>query len=370
MPDQAKPFMSVVVPVYNGAATIGRALDSLLAQDYPKDRFEIIVVNDGSNDSSAEAVISRKSIHYVELPYNMGIPSAQNAGLKAARGDVYVCFNDDCQAAPDFLSQLAKGYAQLDKPAGIGGVVVKHVSGKVKGLVANYIEASGSGAAPSAGDLGPAFLPRSAKRLLGYVLGNYAPRQYDQAAEREYDEVVELYGANASFPIGMLRKIGGWDLSMAAPAIGGIEDRDVSYRMKQHFPDHHFYAMRSARVMLDQDPDDTAVSIKTYLLRPYRRGPFNYAFHSQNGLTPPIFPSPLLIAVIFLVAAFVSPFAALVELLFLPQLCYGWWAQRAFVDHRTLYLLFPYLQLAEETMVIGGLIKGFVVHNRKKHAAH
>ena len=370
MARQTTPFMSVVVPVYNGAATIGRALDSLLAQDYPKDRFEIIVVNDGSSDNSAEVVASRPSVRYIALPRNMGIPSAQNAGLEAAKGDIYVCFNDDCQAAPDFLTQLAKGYAQLDKPAGIGGVLVKHVSGKVKGLVATYIEASGSGSAPSTSAVGPAFLPGPAKRLLGYVLSNYAPRQHTQSSGREYNEVVELYGANASFPIDMLRAIGGWDVSMAAPAIGGIEDRDVSFRMKQHFPGYHLYAMYSARVMLDQDPEDTAVSLKTYLLRPYRRGPFNVAFHAKNGLTPPIFPFPMLITLVLLATVVLSPLAALLELVLVPQLCYGWWVQRSWIDRRPIYLLFPYLQLAEETMVIAGLIKGFFVHNRKKHAAH
>src|SRR5581483_8514292 len=113
--------MSVVMPVYNGAATVERALDSLLNQDYPKDRYEIITVNDGSSDNTAEVLKAYKGVRYVELPRNMGIPSAQNAGLAVAKGDIYVSFNDDCQAAPDFLTQLAKGYAELDKPLGLGG---------------------------------------------------------------------------------------------------------------------------------------------------------------------------------------------------------------------------------------------------------
>ena len=61
------------------------------------------------------------TVRYTELPHNMGIPAAQNAGLEAAEGDIYVAFNDDFQAAPDFLSQLARGYAELEKPMGIGG---------------------------------------------------------------------------------------------------------------------------------------------------------------------------------------------------------------------------------------------------------
>jgi glycosyltransferase involved in cell wall biosynthesis len=315
-------------------------------------------------------VTARKDVRYVELPHNMGIPSAQNAGLAAAKGDIYVCFNDDCQAAPDFLTQLAKGYAELDKPVGIGGVLVKHVSGRVKGLVANYIEASGSGAAPSVGGFGPTFIPGPLKRLMGYVWGNYVGRRTGDIHPRDVEEVVELYGANASFPVAMLRSVGGWDASMAAPAIGGIEDRDLSYRLKQAFPDHHLYALHSARVMLDQDPEDTAVSLKTYLLRPYRRGPFNYAFHVRSGMTPPIFPFPLLVGSVLLATLFVVPRMVPIEILLLPQICYGWWVQRAIGERHSLYILFPYLQLAEETMVIAGLTKGFIVHNRKKHATH
>lgn len=365
MSKQKFPFMSVVMPVYNGAATVERALDSLLNQDYPKDRYEIITVNDGSSDDTAEVLKARKDIHYVELPHNMGIPSAQNAGLAAAKGDIYVCFNDDCQAAPDFLSQLAKGYAELDKPLGIGGVLVKQAAGNVKGLVANYIEASGSGAAPNAGDIGPHFLPGIAKRLLNYLFGSYI--RPTKAVERAVDEVVELYGANASFPIEKLRAVGGWDVAMAAPAIGGIEDRDVCYRLRQAFPDHHIYAVHAARVMLEQDPDDTAVSFKAYLLRQYRRGPFNYAFHARNGLTPPIFPFPILIALAVLLTVPFAPLLAIVELFVLPLLCYGWWMQRAFVNHKPLYIFFPYIQLAEEAMVIAGLVRGFFVHNVRKH---
>ena len=368
MTTQPKPFISVVLPAYNGAATIGRALDSLLGQDYPKDRYEIIVVNDGSTDGTAQVVAARKVVRYVGLPHNMGIPSAQNAGLKAAKGDIYVNFNDDCQAAPDFLSQLAKGYAELDKPAGIGGVVIKQAAGHVKGLVANYIEACGSGTPPKTTGIGPTFLPAAARRLLTYLFGNYATKKQESPSGRGYDEVVELYGANASFPMSMLREVGGWDVSMAAPVIGGIEDRDICFRLRQRFPDYRFYAIHSARVMLEQDPEDTAVSIRRYLLRQYRRGPFNYIFHAKNGLTPPIFPFPILIDLALLATLPFAPLLAMFELLVLPLLCYGWWVQRALRERRVLYVVLPYFQMVEETMVLAGLARGFIVHNRMKHA--
>lgn len=368
MAERAKPFMSVVIPVYNGGVTIGRALTSLLAQDYPSDRYEIIVINDGSTDDTAHVVAMFPAVRYEELPRNMGIPAAQNAGLKAAKGDIYVAFNDDFQAAPDFLSQLARGYAELARPMGIGGVVVKHASSKTTGLVANYIEANHIGAAPGVVDIRPAFLPAVVKRLLTYIAINFISGRYVEYRDCSHQEVVELYGANGSFPVSMLRQIDGWDTSTAAPTIGGIEDRDICFRMRQQFPDYHFYVVRSAHIMLALDRRDSSVSIKSHLLRPYRRGPFNYAFHAKNGLTPPVFPFPPLILLLLLADVVLAPMLLPLLVVLLPQLCYVWWAQRAIVERRPMYIIFPYLQAAEEAMVMAGLLRGFIMRTKGKLA--
>lgn len=368
MAESDKPFMSVVIPVYNGSATIERTLNSLLAQDYPSDRYEIIVINDGSTDDTARVVAKFPTIRYTKLPYNMGIPAAQNAGLRAAKGDIYVAFNDDFQAAPDFLNQLAHGYTELVKPIGIGGVVVKHESSQARGLVSNYIEANRIGEAPGVIDIRLAFLPVIAQRLLTYIVTNFLSRRYAENESHGHQEVVELYGANGSFPISMLRRIGGWDTSTAAPAIGGIEDRDVCFRMRQQFPDHHFYVIRSAHIMLELDPHDSSVSVKAHLLRAYRRGPFNYAFHAKNGLTPPVFPFPPLILLLLLAGIVLAPMLLPLLVVVLPQLCYAWWAQRAFIERRPIYVMFPYLQTAEETMAMVGFLRGFIMHIRGKLA--
>lgn len=358
------PFMSVVLPVYNGAVTLGRALDSLLAQDYPSYKYEIIVVNDGSTDQTGQVVAARPSVRYVELARNQGIPVAQNAGLEAAKGDIYVAFNDDFQAAPDFLSQLARGYAELPNAIGIGGRVVNQATTRPKGLMANFIQANRNGAAPAVIEVGPTFLPGPIKRLLVYYISNFSAGRNREQEAREYQEVVELYGANASFPVDLLRQIDGWDPTTAAPSIGGIEDRDICLRMRKQFPDCDFYVMRSARVMLDLDPGDSSVSIRSYLLRPYRRGPFNYAFHAKNKMAPPLFPIPPAILMLLLACAITMPLLLPLLGVVLPQLGYAWWARRAIIDRRPMYLLFPYLQAAEESMVILGLLKGYVMHAR------
>jgi glycosyltransferase involved in cell wall biosynthesis len=368
MDQQGKPFISVLLPVYNGAATIGPALDSLVAQDYPADRYEVIVVNDGSTDDTARVVAERQDLRYIELPRNMGISPALNAGLDAARGEILVIFNDDCLAAPDYLSQLVLGYLRLDKPLGVGGVIVKRAADKVKGATANYVEAISLGL-PTVDENGLDFLPPVVRRFYVYLKINYASRK--DGEQDQYPEVVELYGANSSFLISELRQIGGWDTSMSAPAIGGIEDRDVCFRLRKRFPDQHFYSARPAHLILDQDLRDSAVSFKSHMLRQYRRGPFNYAFHVKNGLVPPLFPFPPLILCTLLAysvaVALLQPMLLLflpLLLVLLPQVCYGWWIKRGIVARRPVYLLFPYFQWVEETMVLVGLLRGYLRFGR------
>ncbi len=354
-----RPFMSIVVLAYNAAGTVGRALDSLLAQDYPRDRYEIIVVNDGSTDNTAQILAGYgEQIRVITSPHNKGIPYGRNAGLEAARGDVYVGFDGDCEADSDWLSELAKGY-ELPAVAGVGGRIVPRDDIRTKGLATHYIEATGSGTTRGDDAAAPAFLPPLLRRMVAYMTSGLS-WSGNSRKRHGHTEVAELFGANSSFPMDVLRAVGGWDPSTAAPAIGGIEDRDVCERIRAAYPKRHFYAMYAAR--LRHDP---TISLRNYLLRPFRRGPFNYSFYRRNGMTPPLFPFPPFVLLLWLLSAVLAPLALPWMVLLLPQLCYFWWIQRGVVERRALYLLFPYLQLAEETMVLVGLLRGFIVHNGK-----
>ncbi len=83
------------MPAYNGAATIGRAIDSVLAQTDPG--FELIVIDDGSRDATRERVdqfVQRDDrIRLLVLERNGGVARARNAGIDAARGR-YLAFLD------------------------------------------------------------------------------------------------------------------------------------------------------------------------------------------------------------------------------------------------------------------------------------
>ncbi|MBW3097272.1 glycosyltransferase family 2 protein [Pseudohoeflea coraliihabitans] len=90
-----EPLVSIVIPVYNGANYLARAIDSALAQTYP--RIEIIVVNDGSSDEGATAAIARRygsRISYIEKE-NGGCGSALNAGIAAMSGSYFSWLSHD-----------------------------------------------------------------------------------------------------------------------------------------------------------------------------------------------------------------------------------------------------------------------------------
>jgi glycosyltransferase involved in cell wall biosynthesis len=88
-----QPLVTILIPAYNAEATIRRALDSALAQDYPA--FEVVVVDDGSIDATSDVVASygRKEIRLQQLPRNRGEGGVLNEGIKIAKGE-YIAFLD------------------------------------------------------------------------------------------------------------------------------------------------------------------------------------------------------------------------------------------------------------------------------------
>ena len=97
--------IDIIIPNWNGRQWLGDCLASLTAQTF-KD-FEIIVVDNGSTDDSVEFVRSTfPGVRLVELAYNTGFAGAINAGVRAGASPFACWFNNDAEAAPDFLAQL------------------------------------------------------------------------------------------------------------------------------------------------------------------------------------------------------------------------------------------------------------------------
>ena len=113
-------LVTVIVPVYNGEAFIGEALDSALAQDL--DGVEVIVVDDGSTDGTREIVKDMAGVQYV-WQQNQGPAAARNTALELARGE-FVAFLDADDRIPPSKLRTQVGY--LRQHPEVGCVLSRH----------------------------------------------------------------------------------------------------------------------------------------------------------------------------------------------------------------------------------------------------
>lgn len=89
----SRPLVSVVIPTFNRAAWVGEAIDSVLAQDHTP--IELIVVDDGSNDTTPQVVQPyAPALTYIQRPHR-GVSAARNDGVAASRGDLVAFLDSD-----------------------------------------------------------------------------------------------------------------------------------------------------------------------------------------------------------------------------------------------------------------------------------
>src|SRR5699024_8521440 len=108
----AKPLISVITPVFNAEGKIIPFLEALRQQDYPDDKYDIIVVDNGSTDQTVRQVQTSQE---VKLLYRTDIQdpyAARNKGLAHARGQYLALLDVNCRPRPHWL---ASGVAQLDE---------------------------------------------------------------------------------------------------------------------------------------------------------------------------------------------------------------------------------------------------------------
>ena len=119
------PTVSIVIPNWNGADHLRDCLDSLQQLDYPRERFEVIVVDNGSTDGSRALVESEYSwARLVALAGNRGFAAASNEGARAATSDCVAFLNNDMRVEPGWLRELVGG---RDPAAGyvcVAGVIL------------------------------------------------------------------------------------------------------------------------------------------------------------------------------------------------------------------------------------------------------
>jgi cellulose synthase/poly-beta-1,6-N-acetylglucosamine synthase-like glycosyltransferase len=102
------PYVSVIVPVRDGESMISACLDSILATDYPPDRREILVVDNGSSDGTA-SLIQARPVRYLREP-KRGVSNARNRGIAESRGEILAFVDADCLVEPQWLTELVRPF--------------------------------------------------------------------------------------------------------------------------------------------------------------------------------------------------------------------------------------------------------------------
>ncbi len=134
-----KPFISILIPCYNEEKNIGKCLDNIFKLNYPKQKVEIIVVDDGSTDNTADILKEYKK-KYSNISVIMGEHNGKseslNLGVKHAKHDLIISLDADTFVHPDSIKKLVRPF--YDKNVGAtNGSCIPHNSNSLVGIFQN-----------------------------------------------------------------------------------------------------------------------------------------------------------------------------------------------------------------------------------------
>lgn len=339
--ENKKPFVSIVVASYNAEKKIEETIKSLINQNYPKDKYEIIVVDDCSKDNTLK-IISKYPIKIIKHNKNKRLASVRNNGLKHCKGEIYVCFDDDCMADQNWLKEIVKVYQEKKDVAGVCGWIVEK---KESNLCERFIQNNGCG------NPLPDYFLKNKNILIRF--SSYIKSKINTLKDTEEDilKVGTMSGANSTFPIKILKDVKGWDEKLS-----GTEDTELCHKIKKQFPKKIFYVNKKANLIHDHQ-----MNFSDYVKRPLKRGDIILKHYQKNEKFPPIFPFPIAILFFSLLIYFYNPFLGLFSLIILPHLFYFWYLIRFVKSINFDYLIFPYMQFLLELSSLLGLVRGFIL---------
>ena len=121
-PEATLPTISIVIPVLDRADELARCLASIAQIDYPKEKIEVIVVDDGSRDDSAKVALNHGAQVVSSGGVRRGPAAARNVGAAQACGELLAFIDSDCTASPGWLTELVHLFRD-DRIAAVGGMV-------------------------------------------------------------------------------------------------------------------------------------------------------------------------------------------------------------------------------------------------------
>jgi glycosyltransferase involved in cell wall biosynthesis len=328
------PELSVLISSYNGERRLPVVLDHLRRQAVSPERFEVIVVDDGSTDRTAE-VAAAHGARVVRLERNGGPAAARNAGLAVARGEIVAITDDDCEPAPGWLAALLCAFSDRDTD-GAGGLVLP---ASTEGFVLRYLAASNP------------LAPLAAELLVSNDL-SYRLRLYLRGLVRTAPDLApgaELYslaGANMAFRRELLLELGGFDEAFTFAS----EDEDLCHRAHARAGGARLRYAPSAVVLHRYKPELRDTLRRA---RAYGKGNTRVARkHPEVRLI--VYPFPVLVLAALAAATLTRRKRPAALGAVLPLLAYPRWPLLAWRTRSPEPLAYSYLQLAEETWTMLG----------------
>ena len=103
---EKRPRVTILIRTYNMARFLPRAIDSALSQDFPRDQYEVLVIDDGSTDDTPQVLDRYGDRIRVIRQENQGPYRSANIGVRAARGEYFILLDADDTFEPQCLSRL------------------------------------------------------------------------------------------------------------------------------------------------------------------------------------------------------------------------------------------------------------------------
>lgn len=223
IPLKEYPMVTIMVPAHNEGIVIVRTVRALLNFDYPKDRYEIIVINDNSSDNSAELLRGLQEeyadrnlivINTDSVTGGKGKSNALNIGFKQASGSVIAIYDADNTPQPDALTLLVENLMSDDK---LGAVIGKFRTRN-----------------------------RNASILTRFVnIETLAYQCMNQAGRFFFFKLCTIPGTNFVMRREIIEQIGGWDTKALS------EDTEISFRIYRM---GYYIKMMPLAVTWEQEP--------------------------------------------------------------------------------------------------------------------
>ena len=228
--DLIQPTVSVIVPAYNSGKTLEVCLKSLSKQTFPSEKYEVIIVNDGSTDntniilSSLPYVYLFKVIHHSK---NRGHAAARNTGIKNAKGDSLIFLDSDMEVEEDFIEKHVS-YHGKSGVIGVLGSILPDIENPYD-KYQRYLYESKRGAAK--------FDINKPIPFNTFIFNNTSIKRTIFEKTGLFDENIKMYGG---------------------------EDTEFSYRVWKHYPDglyhdpsilvihHHYRTIEQALDIIEE----------------------------------------------------------------------------------------------------------------------